>query len=74
MNHNLKSIILVVILISLIAAIGFLAGNQGITAAVVGGGIACYDDQDCSDDIAATEDICRNPGTEYSLCINRITP
>ncbi len=33
--------------------------------------IACYSAQDCDDTIAQTSDICRNPGTEYSVCINK---
>ncbi len=33
--------------------------------------IACYDDQDCDDRMAATEDTCKNPGTEFSLCVNQ---
>ncbi len=33
--------------------------------------IACYADEDCDDDIPQTEDLCRNPGTEYSICINK---
>lgn len=32
--------------------------------------IACYSDQDCSDHIAATQDLCRNAGTSESLCVN----
>ncbi|HLC71388.1 MAG TPA: hypothetical protein VJI32_05240 [Candidatus Nanoarchaeia archaeon] len=34
--------------------------------------IACYSDQDCDDTIAQTKDICRNPGTEYSVCVNKL--
>lgn len=43
-------------------------GGEGGYACLV----ACYDDEDCDDTIAQTEDICRNPGTENSLCVNRI--
>ena len=35
--------------------------------------VACYSDEDCDDNIPQTEDICRNQGTENSLCVNRIT-
>jgi len=45
-------------------------GPQGLTGAVVND-VACFEDADCNDNIAATEDICRNPGTEYSLCVNK---
>lgn len=33
--------------------------------------IACYSDQDCDDTIVQTNDICRNPGTEYSVCVQK---
>ena len=33
--------------------------------------VACYSDDDCDDTLPQTEDICRNPGTEYSVCVNR---
>ncbi len=33
--------------------------------------IACSSDEDCNDRNPATEDICRNPGTTSSLCVNR---
>lgn len=33
--------------------------------------IACEEDGDCDDKIEATEDFCRNPGTEFSLCVNQ---
>lgn len=34
--------------------------------------VACYTDKDCDDKTEATDDICRNPGTTYSLCVNRV--
>ncbi len=34
--------------------------------------IACYDDSDCDDRISATADVCKNPGTEFSLCVNKL--
>lgn len=34
--------------------------------------IACYADEDCDDNIVQTDDFCRNPGTENSLCVNKI--
>lgn len=33
--------------------------------------VACYDDSDCDDRISATADVCKNPGTEFSICVNR---
>ena len=35
--------------------------------------VACHSNNDCDDAIPATEDICRNPGTEFSLCVNKPT-
>jgi len=34
--------------------------------------VACYSDEDCDDNIPQTDDICRNPGTVNSLCVNKI--
>ena len=34
--------------------------------------VACYNDEDCDDGITKTEDLCRNPGTVNSLCVNRV--
>lgn len=34
--------------------------------------IACYADEDCDDNIPQTDDFCRNPGTENSLCVNKV--
>ena len=34
--------------------------------------IACYEDKDCDDKTEATEDLCRNPGTTFSLCVNKV--
>lgn len=33
--------------------------------------IACYEHSDCDDRISATADVCKNPGTEFSICVNR---
>lgn len=35
--------------------------------------IACYEQADCDDRLAATADLCRNPGTEFSLCVNKLS-
>ncbi len=55
----------------LLLAVSFLSEGDSLTGTIVVGEIACYDDKDCDDGIAATEDICRNPGSEFSLCVNR---
>ncbi|MFH1682487.1 MAG: hypothetical protein ABIA37_01700 [Candidatus Woesearchaeota archaeon] len=72
MDYKIKSIVLVAVLLVMMITIGFLVNiNQGVTGAVVTKSIACYDNSDCDDKIVETEDLCRNPGTEYSLCVNR---
>ncbi len=74
MNHKLKSFLMLALLFVIIASIGFFASKGGMTGGAIGdivGKIACYQDQDCDDKIAETQDICRNPGTEYSLCVNK---
>lgn len=74
MDHKVKSILKIVLLLVIIASLGLFASKGGITG-VTGGAVteevACYADQDCDDKMANTEDICKNPGTEYSLCVNR---
>ena len=49
----------------------FMGFNQSIVGSTVAGSIACYEDKDCNDRITATQDICRNPGTINSLCVNK---
>lgn len=69
-DHRYISLLVVVAVVVLVAVIGLLMGTNGITGAAVAG-VACYDDADCNDGIAATEDTCKNPGTIGSLCVNK---
>ncbi len=56
----------------LVAVISLLSnGGDMFTGSVIVGKIACFDNADCDDGITATEDLCRNPGSEYSLCVNK---
>jgi hypothetical protein len=73
MNQDFKTILLVVSLMTILVVVGVLMGKgDGITgSAVAVGNIACYDDSDCNDRIEATKDVCKNPGTDFSLCVNR---
>ena len=72
MHHTTKSILVVSFVIVMMFAIGLMLNlNQSITGAVISGSPACYVDSDCDDKIENTEDICRNPGTQDSFCINR---
>ena len=72
MDHKTKSFLLVLLLLTIMAMIGVFANfSEGITGNMVVDSIACYDDSDCDDRVEETEDICRNPGTEYSLCVNK---
>lgn len=72
MNHKHKVFILGFTLIAIMVSIGFLINIDGsITGSSVVDQVACYEDTDCDDRISATKDICRNPGTVYSLCINK---
>ncbi|MBI4980935.1 hypothetical protein HZC30_05265 [Candidatus Woesearchaeota archaeon] len=71
--HRIKSAIMIVLLIGIIAVIGFMMGeNSGITSAIVAETVACYEDSDCDDRIAQTEDVCMNPGTNDALCVSRV--
>ncbi len=71
MHHALRSIIAIIVLVLIVVALGVLVGKSGITGGTVVDTIACYDHADCDDQIAATDDVCKNPGTLSSLCINR---
>ncbi len=71
MHHTLRSIIVILVLLGIVIALGIVVGTEGITGATVADTISCYNHEDCDDKIAATEDICKNPGTIGSLCINR---
>lgn len=71
MNHKIKSVIVVSVLIGMMFTIGFLINtNEGITGAVVSESIMCYVNSDCNDHLDNTIDICKNPGTTESFCIN----
>lgn len=52
---------------------GASVANGSVTALCTGRScvISCYNDLDCDDRMDATSDICRNPGTRYSLCVNK---
>ena len=71
MEHKTRIILLSFTLLVVISIMGILVGTDGsITGSTVVGNIACFENSDCNDRIEATEDICRNPDTEYSLCVN----
>lgn len=72
MEHKIKSMMLIIVLIIIIAVVGVLVSNEnGITSGSVVKTISCYQDSDCDDRMSETKDICKNSGTEYSLCVNR---
>ena len=72
MDYRIKSILIVLLFIGVMVAIGmFLGFNQSIVGATVAKSVACENNKDCNDWISVTEDICRNPGTINSLCVNK---
>ena len=72
MNHKTKSLLLVTLLLTMMVVVGILASfGSGITGGVVADSVVCYEDAGCDDKLERTEDICRNPGTEYSICVNK---
>jgi len=71
MDYKTKSILLVIVLAGMMVGIGLLT-NIGITGSIVADNIACDEDGDCNDKIEETEDICKNPGTKDSFCVNRL--
>ena len=73
MEHKTRIILLSFTLLAVVSIMGILVGTDGaITGSTVVGNIACFEDIDCNDRIESTEDICRNPGTEFSLCVNLV--
>ena len=69
---NYKSVALIVVLLSIIVALGLVVSKQGgLTGAVTAKTVACSVNSDCDDKIAGTDDVCKNPGTVDSLCFNK---
>ena len=71
MHHTVRTFIVILVLVGIVVALGIVVGTNGITGGTVVNTIACYNNDDCNDQISATEDICKNPGTIGSLCVNR---
>ena len=63
---------LVLFLVAVVAVVGLLVGQEGLTGAATTKTIACYNHANCNDKLSQTEDICKNPGTEFSICINKV--
>jgi len=74
MDYKKKTILLIAILALVFISIGFLINfnGSGLTGSIVANSIACYENADCDDGIDCTGDLCRNPGTEQSICINQV--
>ena len=73
MHHSLKLVAVVTVLILVVVSLGILVSKGGgIAGAGVAKNIACFENTDCDDHIAATEDTCKNPGTAHSLCVNKV--
>ena len=71
MNHTTKYLLLTMVLILLVVIVGVLIGQEGLTGATISQITSCYNDEDCNDRSSNTVDTCKNPGTEYSLCVNK---
>tara|TARA_Y100000310_G_scaffold313062_1_gene360985 strand:+ start:245 stop:469 length:225 start_codon:yes stop_codon:yes gene_type:complete len=71
LNYKIKSALLVLFLVSLVVFVGVMVGQEGLTGASTVKTVACHDHADCNDKISQTEDVCKNPGTEFSICINK---
>jgi len=70
--HRLKSALLIIFLIGMLAFAGIIIGQGGMTGATTySSTVVCFSDSDCNDHVATTIDICRNPGTDLSLCVNK---
>ncbi|MBT3814002.1 hypothetical protein HOE37_05490 [Candidatus Woesearchaeota archaeon] len=65
-----RTILIIAIVIAVIAIVS-LTVSTTITGGTIIKKVSCYDKDDCNDHNEATEDSCKNPATEYSLCINK---
>lgn len=72
MHHKIKSVLMILLLVGIMVILSLFIGSGGITGSTVVNTIACYQHSDCDDRLEKTEDLCRNPGTKYSLCVNKI--
>ena len=68
-RKELYLIIAVAVTFVIIASVLFSA--SGITGGVIIKSVSCFEDNDCNDHNEETIDLCKNPGTEYSLCVNK---
>ncbi len=68
---KVKLAVTLILLVGIVVALGLMVKNEGVTGGTVIKGVICYENADCEDQDLNTEDICRNPGTEYSLCVNK---
>jgi len=71
--HKIRSALYILVLMGILVAVGFIVTNRegALTGATVVNTVACYENSDCNDHIDPTKDICLNPGTTQSLCVNR---
>ncbi|MBT6774581.1 hypothetical protein HOA91_04375 [Candidatus Woesearchaeota archaeon] len=68
-RKELYLIFAVVVTFIFIASVLFTAG--GITGGIIIKSVSCFEDKDCNDHNEETTDFCKNPSTEYSLCVNK---
>jgi hypothetical protein len=77
MDHKIKSILTIAILIGFMAVVAVVINNlEGeITGAVIKPQCKCADNADCNDDNPCTEDICLYADNcEAAVCINSRKP
>ena len=67
----MKSVLVILLLLAVLVVIGIVMSKGTLTGATTANTVSCSSNADCDDKIADTEDLCRNPGTEYSLCVNK---
>ena len=69
---KVKLAVTIFLLVAVVVVLGLMVKKEGVTGGTVIKGVTCYENADCEDQNLNTEDICRNAGTEYSLCVNRL--
>jgi len=71
METKLNRTILIIAIVIAVIAIVSLTVSTTITGGTIIKKISCYNQNDCDDHKEETEDLCKNPATEYSLCVNK---
>jgi hypothetical protein len=69
---ELQHYVTIFALLGIFVMLGVAVGTEGTITGATVTEVSCTSDADCDDRIVGTEDVCRNPGTRYSICVNLV--